>query len=133
MRRLGDGEIVLRVACLRAAIGADLARTPGLRGQPFAHVIAIAQQSPLQPTVAAVNALAFVCATVVYHSNDKAAFSELGRGLARSGAADVRIALLKDGRPLASARREEHISRESLAVAHRNHEVFFTDRAEIEL
>ena len=48
VRRLRHGEIVLRIARLRTAEGADLARAPRLRGEPLAHVVAVAQFAPLQ-------------------------------------------------------------------------------------
>src|SRR6185436_1068263 len=115
----------------RTAIRADLPRAPRLRGEPFAHVVAVAQLAPLQPAVAAVNALALVRAAVVYERDDEAAFGELRRRLARAGAADVRIALLEDRRPLAFALRKKDVGREPLAVAHGNHEVLLAHAAEV--
>ena len=103
VRRLGDGEEVLRIPGLRPAIGADLARAPRLRRKPLAEVEPILLFAPGQRTVATPLALGESGAPVVHQCDDKATFSKLRRRLARASAPDVCITLLEDGgpRPLA--------------------------------
>src|SRR5262245_34192321 len=52
MRRLRDGEEVLRVAALGAAECADVAGTPRLFGQPLAGVVAVFELAPAEGAIA---------------------------------------------------------------------------------
>ena len=86
MRRLSHREIILCIAGLRSAISADLTSAPGLRGEPLAHVVAIAKLAPLKPAIAAIHALAQMRATVVDQRDDEATLGKFRRSLARSSA-----------------------------------------------
>ncbi|MEI6537529.1 MAG: hypothetical protein WCN98_19450 [Verrucomicrobiaceae bacterium] len=74
----------------------DLPRAPGLRRQPLAHVVAVAQWPPLQTAAAAIDAFALVSATLVHQRDDKSTLGKLCGILAQARARDVRIALLEN-------------------------------------
>ncbi len=132
VRRLGHRQIVLGITRLGAAIRPDLARAPRLRGQPLTDVIAIAQRSPLQPAIAAINSFAFVRAAIVHEPDDESTLGEFRRRLARACAGDFRIALLEDRGPFPLAFREVEIDGELFAIAHRHHQVLLAHAAEVE-
>src|SRR6185503_6020741 len=104
MRRLGDGEKVLREAALRAAERANPAVAPGLPCEPLDEIVAVLLRAPPQGSIAGPDALGELRAAKTHAGGDVAVRGEGCEFPSRSGAGNDGVTLLEDGRPGSPAR-----------------------------